>query len=331
MRKHGGTPSRLDKHVMLAAISPPGVAQGRFVGGHQSGLAGCRPPPLFMRRASSCSSQRQRQREPWGTSPRPSAPTYLPTASCAVLCRAVGCCCVLCRVFGRVVPLRCSCCGLLSRLGLGCRVLCCVPLYSAAPLCFASCCAVVRLVAFSGPVWCRRLLCCALGHCLSPWGVVPSGAVFCRVSLRSVLCVVCVLPWCVGACCCSLLCFELCVSRGVVSCVHCSLRAVRCCAALCWCACVVLLIWSVLFLAPGAVVQCCVLCCFLWCSAVRCCPALLGAWCPVLLRAVLCSLASRPLVRCCVVLCWRACVVPLSSALLPLLSWSVSCGAACSF
>ena len=53
MRKHGGTPSRRDKHVTLAAISPPGVAQGRFVGGHQSGLAGCKSPPLFKRRASS--------------------------------------------------------------------------------------------------------------------------------------------------------------------------------------------------------------------------------------------------------------------------------------
>ena len=79
MRKHRGTPSRRDKHVTLAANSPPGVARGRFVGGHQSGLAGCKPPPLFMRGASSCSSQRQRQREPWGASPRPSAPTYLPT------------------------------------------------------------------------------------------------------------------------------------------------------------------------------------------------------------------------------------------------------------
>ena len=78
MRKHGGTPPRRDKHVMLAAISPPGVARGRFVGGQQSGLAGCKPPPLFTRGASSCSSQGRRQGEPWGASPRPSAPTYLP-------------------------------------------------------------------------------------------------------------------------------------------------------------------------------------------------------------------------------------------------------------
>ena len=78
MRKHGGTPSRRDKHVTLAVISPPGVARGRFVGGQQSGLAGSKPPPLFTRGASSCSSQGRRQGEPWGASPRPSAPTYLP-------------------------------------------------------------------------------------------------------------------------------------------------------------------------------------------------------------------------------------------------------------
>ena len=35
VRKHGGTPSRRDKNVTLAATSPPGDARGRFVGGHQ--------------------------------------------------------------------------------------------------------------------------------------------------------------------------------------------------------------------------------------------------------------------------------------------------------
>ena len=79
MRKHGGTPSRRDKQVTPAAISPPGDARGRLVGGQQSGLAGCKPPPLFTRGASSCSSQGRRQGEPRGASPRPSAPTYLPT------------------------------------------------------------------------------------------------------------------------------------------------------------------------------------------------------------------------------------------------------------
>ena len=79
MRKHGGTPSRRDKHVTLAAISPLGVARGRFVGGQQSGLEECKLLPLFKRGASSYLSQRRCQREPWGASPRPSAPTYLPT------------------------------------------------------------------------------------------------------------------------------------------------------------------------------------------------------------------------------------------------------------
>ena len=79
MRKHGGTPTWRDKHITLAAISPLGDARGRFVGGQQSGLAGCKPPPLFTRGASSCSSQGRRQGEPWGASPRQSAPTYLPT------------------------------------------------------------------------------------------------------------------------------------------------------------------------------------------------------------------------------------------------------------
>ena len=79
MRKHGGTPSRRDKHVTLAAISPPGVAQGRFVGGQQSGLAGSKPPPLFTRGASSCSSQGRRQGEPWAPlHDRVYLPTYLP-------------------------------------------------------------------------------------------------------------------------------------------------------------------------------------------------------------------------------------------------------------
>ena len=74
MRKHGGTPSGRDKLDTLAAISPPRVARGRFVGGHQSGLAGSKSPPLFKSGASSCSSQRRGQPEPWGASPRPSAP-----------------------------------------------------------------------------------------------------------------------------------------------------------------------------------------------------------------------------------------------------------------
>ena len=90
MLKHGGTPSRRDQHVTPAAISPPGVARGRFVGGQQSGLAGCKPPPIFMRGASSCSSQGRRQGEPRGASARPSAPSYLPTLRMVMSCWVAG-------------------------------------------------------------------------------------------------------------------------------------------------------------------------------------------------------------------------------------------------
>ena len=55
MRKQVGTPSQRDKYVTLAAVSPPGVARGCF-GGHQSGLAGCKLPPVFKRGVYSCTS-----------------------------------------------------------------------------------------------------------------------------------------------------------------------------------------------------------------------------------------------------------------------------------
>ena len=111
---------------------------------------------------------------------------------------------------------------------------------------------------------CGAAACCAraLWCCPSPWGPV--------------LCAVCVLSWRGGACCCSPLCLVLCVSWGAVLCVPCALRSVRCCVSLCWCARVVLFVWCVLLLAPGAVVRCCVLCCFLWCAVVRC-----WVWWPV--------------------------------------------------
>ena len=152
-----------------------------------------------------------------------------------------------------------------------CAVLCCASLGAvlrrAAVRCVARCCAVVCCVAL---VWCRCLLRRALWRCPSPWGPALCGAVFCGVPPRCVLCAVCVLSWRGGACCCSPLCFVLCVSRGVVLYVPCALRSVRCCASLCWCARVVLFVWCVLLLAPGAVVRCCVLCCLLWCAVVRC-------------------------------------------------------------
>ena len=77
-------------------------------------------------------------------------------------------------------------------------------------------------------------------------------------------------------CCYSRLCSVLCVSWGAVLCIPCPLRSVRCCALLCWCACVVLFVWCVLLLAPGAVVRCRVLFCFLWCAVVLC-----WVWWPV--------------------------------------------------
>ena len=165
----------------------------------------------------------------------------VPCAVCCAVLRVPGCgvaprCCALCR------PVLCS------------RVLCC----------------------FVAPVWCRCLLRCALWRCLSPWGPVLCGAVFCGVPPCCALCAVCVLSWRGGACCCLPLCFVLCVSRGAVLCFPCHFCSVRCCASLCWCACVVLFVWCVLLLAPGAVVRCCVLCCFLWCAVVRC-----WVWWPV--------------------------------------------------
>ena len=78
MCKQGGTPSRRDKYVTLAVISPPGVARGRFIGGHQSSVAGSKSPPIFKRGTSFCLSQRVLQQEPMGASPRPSAPSHLP-------------------------------------------------------------------------------------------------------------------------------------------------------------------------------------------------------------------------------------------------------------
>ena len=210
-------------------------------------------------------------------------------------CCVVGCCalcgvcwgvclCVVlcCWLLLRVVPCPWSCrpagllavwFAILSWPALPCAVLCCVPGFGTAPRCCAFsrpvlCCCV--LCCFVSLVWCRCLLCRVLWRRSSRWGPVLCGAVFCGVPPCCVVCAVCVLSWRVGACCSSPLCFVLCVSWGVVLCVPCPLCSVSCCAALCWCACVVLSVWCVLLLAPGAVVRCCVLCGFLWCSVVRC-------------------------------------------------------------
>ena len=186
---------------------------------------------------------------------------------CAVLCPAVDCCCALYRVFGRVGPLPCSLCGLLSRLGVRCRVMCCVPGCCAAPRCYALCCAVVRWVVLSGSVWCHCLLCCALGRCLSPWGVVPCPASFHRVSLPCVLCAVCILPvvcWCV-------------LFLAAVLCAVCALGYGAACS----------------LSSP----RCAVLCCAVLVPlrrAVRLVCAVLGAWC----RGALLCAAPIALVLC---------------------------------
>ena len=137
-------------------------------------------------------------------------------------------------------------------LGAVCRVLCCaVPPW-------VRCCAALLRVVSSGVVLSCAVL-CSLGA--AACCAVPSGAARCPGALCSAaLCfavfprAVCVLSWRGGACCCSLLCFVLCVSRAAVLCVPCPLRSVRCCASLCWCARVVLFVWCVLLLASGAVV-----------------------------------------------------------------------------
>ena len=207
------------------------------------------------------------------------------------------------------------------RSGL-CAVCCAVlnvPGCAAAPRCCALCRPVLCcrvLCCFVALVWCRCLLRRALWRCPSPWGPVLCGAVLCGVPPRCVLCAACVLSWRGGACCCLPLCFVLCVSRGAVLCVPCPLSSVRCCASLCWCACVVLFVWCVLLLAPGAVVRCCELCCFLWCAVVRC-----WVWWPVVVCwwhvPVSVSLSGR-------VVCFPVVGVVCCGALLPCV---VFCGA----
>ena len=185
-------------------------------------------------------------------------------AAFCVLCCAVGCCCVLCRVSGRVVWLRCSHCGLLSRFGLRCRVLCRV----------VSLGSVLRRVAACCSSRCCGVVCCVLGF--RSFGaaaccVVPSGAV-CR---PGVLCfpVVCLVGFLRAVC--SVLC---------VSCCSVLVRAVvRRCALCCVCPGVTCCAFLVLSAVCGAVLRCagapalccsCRLRCFwrlvLWCVAVDC-------------------------------------------------------------
>ena len=197
-------------------------------------------------------------------------------------------------------------------------VLCCAwlgaALRRAAARCDARWCAVLCCVAL---VWCRCFLRRALWRCPSPWGPVLCGAVFCGVPSRCVLCAVCVLSWRGGACCCSPLCFVLCVSRGAVLCVPCALRSARCCASLCWCARVVLFVWCVPLLALWCAAVCCAVSCGVpWCGAgsvgpwlfaggvFRCrCPCL-AAWSASLWLVWFAVVPCFP-VSCSVVLCCR--------------------------
>ena len=114
-----------------------------------------------------------------------------------------------------------------------------------------------------------------------------SGAVLSRACLRLVLCAVCfaVVCWCLLLFA-AVLCAVSVLGCPAVSPLSWRRCAVLCCAVVVWCACAVLLIWSVLFLTPGALMRSCALCCFLWCSAVCRCAALLGAWCAGLFDAV---------------------------------------------
>ena len=276
----------------------------------------------------------------------PCCPVLCCVSCCgASTCCVFGCCSVLCcwlllAASCAVSLVVSSCCGVCVEVCcpvLVCGAACCAPGCAAAPCrcashrpalyCIVPCCVV-------SVVCCRCLLCCALGRCPSPWGPVPSPAVFCGVSRRCVRCAVFVLPWCVGECYCLPPCFVLCVSWGVVLRLLCPLGSVSCCGALCWCACIVLFMWSGLFVVPGAVVRCGVWCCFLWCSVVLC-----WVWLPAVvlwLRVsvsvplsgrVACSPALCSVVLCCcVVLCCRA-LLSVCGAVCARLSFAVSCAA----
>ena len=83
----------------------------------------------------------------------------------SVLCCAVGCCCVLCRVFRRAVRLGCYRCGLLPGFGPRCRV----PWCAVCP--WVRCCAALLRVVPPGVVLLRAVFfCCA---CLVSLPVVP--------------------------------------------------------------------------------------------------------------------------------------------------------------
>ena len=162
-----------------------------------------------------------------------------------------------------------------ARCSVPCVVLCCVSRVAvprcAAARCVARCCAVVCCVVLLRSVG-------AAARRAVPSGAPRRPGALCFAALRFAvfLRAVCVLSLRAGVRCCWPLCFVLCVSLGAVLCVPCPLRSVWCCASLCSCACVVLFVWCVLLRAPGAVVRCRVLRCFLWCAVLWC-----WVWWPV--------------------------------------------------
>ena len=223
---------------------------------------------------------------PGGCCPPLCLAVFVAAARCCVPC-AVPCCVSLGAVLRRAAA-RCAarCCALV----------CCVALLH--PFGAAACCAMPSGAARRPGALCFAALCFAV----FPRAVCSVLCVFCRgVVVRAVVCR-------------SALCF---VCPGVLCCAFCCpLHSVRCCASLCWCACVVLFVWCVLLLAPGAVVRCCVLCCFLWFAVVRC-----WVWWPVVVCwwrvSVSVSLSDR-------VVCFPVVGVVCCGALLPC---AVCCGA----
>ena len=198
-------------------------------------------------------------------------------------------------------------------LGAVCRVVLCFPGCGAAP----RCCALCR------PVFCCRVLCCArvvpllVAPCplALPVALGPCALRRCVLRCSPALCALCcvcsvVARWCVllfAALPCAVCVPGCCAVRSLSSlfcAVLCSAVLVRSC---------LLFVWCVLLLAPGAVVRCCVLCCFLWCAVVRC-----WVWWPVVVCwwrfSVSVSLSGRVVcfpvvpcfpVSCSVVLCCR--------------------------
>ena len=177
-------------------------------------------------------------------------------ALCAVLscpCGAGWCFVLLPFVFAcLLLRLAVLCCVLVGPGGSWCRVsvVCCgvslgAVLRRVAARCAAWRCVVVRCVVLFCSVCCFRALCPVLGHCLSSWGPVPSGAVFCLVSPRCV---------CFAVVCCCVVLF------AAVLCALCLLgcRAMR---SLSSPPCAVLLCGPALPWCPAP------LCCAPWCCA----------------------------------------------------------------